>query len=310
MWKNANRISRSSRVSLSRSAPYWIAAARPKTLVAGLVPVVLGSAYAFQRGGFQFTVFFCALVGALLIQIGTNYVNDAADFERGADTAERLGPTRMAAAGHLTTNALYLGAGICFLLAALAGLYLVSAAGLWMLLIGLASIFFAVIYTAGPYPLAYLGLGDLFVLIFFGLVAVLGTVFAHLQSIHPSAVFVALATGFHGMALIAVNNLRDIPTDITAGKKTLAVRLGDHNSRVYVAALAFLPYLCWVPVVADLGGSVATFLPYLSLPLAVANTRECFRIEDRREFNLLLARSAGLQLVFGLLASFSLVLSR
>lgn len=287
----------------------WIAAARPKTLVAGLVPVVLGSAFAFQRGGFQWGIFLCALLGALAIQIGTNYVNDASDFEKGADTSDRLGPPRMAASGLLTPRALYAGAAIWFLAAFLFGSYLIAQAGLWMLVIGLFSIFFAVIYTAGPFPLAYLGLGDIFVLIFFGLVAVLGTVFAHTHAIETRAVFLALATGFHGMSLIAVNNLRDIPTDIRAGKRTLAVRLGDRSSRVYVGVLAFLPYLCWVPVARALPGAAA-FLPFLSLPLATANTVACFRVQDRRDFNGLLARCAGLQLVFGLLASLALVLSR
>jgi 1,4-dihydroxy-2-naphthoate octaprenyltransferase len=287
----------------------WIAASRPKTLVAGLVPVVLGSAFAFHLGAFQLGIFLCALLGALAIQIGTNYVNDASDFEKGADTVDRLGPPRMAASGLLTPRALYLGAGACFLLAIVFGSYLILAAGWWMLVIGLASIFFAVIYTAGPYPLAYLGLGDLFVFIFFGLVAVLGTVFAHVGHLEEGALYLALATGFHGMGLIAVNNLRDIPTDIVAGKKTLAVRLGDRASRFYYAILELLPYLCWAPLASSIPGSFA-FLPYFSLPLALLNSVACFRIQDRREFNGLLARSAALQLVFGLLATLALVLSR
>lgn len=287
----------------------WFAAARPKTLVAGLVPVVLGSAFAFQQGAFQLGIFLCALLGALAIQVGTNYVNDASDFERGADTKDRLGPPRMAASGLLTPRALYVGAGICFFLALLFGAYLIMEAGAWMLVIGLFSIFFAVIYTAGPFPLAYLGLGDLFVLIFFGLVAVLGTVFAHVGFVATSAIWLALATGFHGMGLIAVNNLRDIPTDILAGKKTLAVRMGDHVSRFYVAALEFLPYLCWIPIGLGLHGWLA-WLPLLSLPLATANSIRCFRISDRRDFNALLAKCAALQLLFGLLASAALVASR
>lgn len=287
----------------------WIAAARPKTLVAGLIPVLLGSAFAFQLGSFHFGVFLAALGGALAIQIGTNYVNDASDFERGADTGERLGPPRMAASGLLTPRALYIGAGLWFLTAFLFGAYLIAQAGLWMLAIGLASIFFAVIYTAGPFPLAYLGLGDLFVLLFFGLVAVLGTVFAHTHEIAGGAVYLALAAGFHGMSLIAVNNLRDIPTDIRAGKKTLAVRLGDRASRVYISVLFFLPFFCWMPLAKNLAG-VPALLPLLALPLASANTVACFRIEDRRKFNALLARCAGLQLVFGVLASLALVLSR
>jgi len=287
----------------------WLAAARPKTLVAGLVPVVLGSAYAFHQDAFHLRIFLCALFGALAIQVGTNYVNDASDFEKGADTKDRLGPARMAASGLLTPRALYWGAGFCFLIALFFGFFLILQAGLWMLVIGLSSIFFAVIYTAGPFPLAYLGLGDLFVLIFFGLVAVLGTVFAHVGYVENSAIYLALATGFHGMALIAVNNLRDIPTDILVGKKTLAVRLGDRASRIYYSVLEFLPYLCWAPLAASVPGAFA-FLPYFSLPLALLNAFACFRIKDRREFNGLLARSAALQLLFGLLASLALVLSK
>lgn len=287
----------------------WIAAARPKTLVAGIVPVLLGSALAFQQGGFRYGVFLCALLGALAIQIGTNFVNDAADFEKGADTGDRLGPPRMAASGLLTPRALYVGSAFCFLAALLFGSYLIAQAGWWLLAIGLLSILFAIAYTAGPFPLAYLGLGDLFVLLFFGLVAVLGTVFAHTRQLTEDAFYVALATGFHGMGLIAVNNLRDIPTDLRAGKKTLAVRMGDRASRFYVAALAFLPYLFWWPVAADVPTPFA-YLPYFSFPLAALNAASCFRITDRREFNGLLARTAALQVLFGLLAAASLVLAR
>lgn len=284
----------------------WISASRPKTLVAGLIPVLLGSALAYQQGGFQLAIFLCALGGALAIQIGTNYVNDASDFERGADTLDRLGPPRMAASGLLTPRALYKGAGIAFLVALLFGSYLIVAAGPWMLAIGLFSIFFAVIYTAGPFPLAYFGLGDLFVLIFFGIVAVLGTVFAHLSRLPPEATYLALATGLQGTALIAVNNLRDIPTDIRAGKHTLAVRLGDRGSRFYYAFLVIAPFFLWLPLQMRLNGPVA-FLPLLSLPLALINADRCFRIEDRRQFNALLGKTAALQMLFGLLAVVALV---
>jgi 1,4-dihydroxy-2-naphthoate octaprenyltransferase len=287
----------------------WILAARPKTLVAGLIPVLLGSALAYQEGSFQVGIFVCALFGALAIQIGTNYVNDASDFEKGADTADRLGPPRMAASGLLTPRSLYVGAALWFLAAFLFGAYLIAQAGVAMLVIGLASILFAVAYTAGPFPLAYLGLGDVFVLLFFGLVAVLGTVYAHTHAVDSRALYLALATGFHGVSLIAVNNLRDIPTDERVGKKTLAVRLGDQGSRRYIAALLFLPFFFWMPIGKDMTG-IAGLLPILALPLAAANTVACFRIRDRRNFNVLLARCAGLQLVFGLLASASLVLSR
>lgn len=287
----------------------WVAAARPKTLVAGIIPVALGSALAFEKNDFRLGVLVAALGGALAIQVGTNYVNDAADFERGADTEERLGPPRMAAQGLLTPKALYAGSALAFLLAFLFGIYLVFQAGLPILAIGLVSILFAVAYTAGPFPLAYLGLGDLFVLIFFGLVAVLGTFYAHALEIKRDAIYLAFATGIQGMALIAVNNLRDIPTDVKAGKKTLAVRLGDKGSRWYYAALCFLPFFFWVPFASRLPMHSA-FLPFLAFPLAVNNVNRCFGISDRREFNGLLAKTAGLQLLFGALACLSLVLPK
>jgi 1,4-dihydroxy-2-naphthoate octaprenyltransferase len=287
----------------------WIAAARPKTLVAGIIPVALGSALAAEKHDFRLGVFVAALGGALAIQIGTNYVNDAADFERGADTEERLGPPRMAAQGLLTPKALYKGAALSFFLALLFGIYLIALAGMPILAIGLVSILFAIAYTAGPFPLAYLGLGDIFVLIFFGLVAVLGTFYAHALEIKRDAIYLAFATGIQGMALIAVNNLRDIPTDIKAGKKTLAVRLGDKGSRWYYCALLFLPYFFWIPFAARLP-LYSAFLPFLSFPLAVKNMNLGFGIADRREFNGLLAKTAALQLVFGALACLSLVLPK
>jgi 1,4-dihydroxy-2-naphthoate polyprenyltransferase len=287
----------------------WILATRPKTFVAGIIPVAVGSALAFQAGSFHWATAVAALLGALCIQIGTNFVNDAADFEKGADTEERLGPPRMAALGLLSPKDLYRGAGAVFLLAAVFGAYLTYAAGPVILGIGLFSILFAIAYTAGPFPLAYLGLGDLFVLIFFGLVAVLGTYFAHTGGITKAAIYLSFAVGFLGVSLIAVNNLRDIPTDVKAGKRTLAVRMGDFNARWYYGALLFLPFLFWLPFFFQLN-TLPAVLPFLSLPLARANASACLRIKDRRQFNPLLARTAAFQLVFGILVCASLVLSR
>ena len=156
--RSASRTSQSSRAFRKLRMLPWILAARPKTLVAGLVPVLLGSAFALQRSSFRLGIFLCALLGALAIQVGTNYVNDASDFEKGADTADRLGPPRMAASGLLSPRSLYLGASLWFLVAFAFGTYLIAQAGIAMLAIGLLSILFAVLYTAGPFPLAYLGL--------------------------------------------------------------------------------------------------------------------------------------------------------
>jgi 1,4-dihydroxy-2-naphthoate octaprenyltransferase len=283
----------------------WLAAARPKTLIAGIVPVAMGSALSYQMGKFQPLVFLSALLGALTIQIGSNYVNDGADFEKGADTEERLGPPRMAAMGFLTPKALYSGAAISFLIAFLAGLYLVYTAGLGILLIGILSIFFAVIYTAGPFPLAYLGLGDFFVLIFFGLVAVLGTVYSHAQSINLDAVYLGFCTGIHGMSLIAVNNLRDIPTDEKIGKKTLSVRMGDRGSRIYFSILQVFPYFFWIPLSKMIPWG---FLPFLAIPSGIMNIIKVFKIQDRKEFNFLLAKVAAHQLIFGALVVIAMVI--
>jgi 1,4-dihydroxy-2-naphthoate octaprenyltransferase len=287
---------------------YWIAAARPKTLSAAIVPVLLASAWCYHEGSYQTGVLIAALIGALALQIGTNFVNDASDFLKGADTEERLGPPRMAASGLLTPKALFLGATTSFIVAFLAGSYLISVAGAPIFWIGLASIFFAIIYTAGPYPLAYLGLGDLFVLIFFGLVAVLGTVFAHGADISFPAIAISLSIGLFGVSLIAVNNLRDIPTDAKTGKRTLAVKLGDHKSRIYYAGVLLAAYSCWTAVGISVGHWLG-FIPLLTLPIAIHNVRACFSIQDRREFNALLAKSAALQVIFGIVASTALAIS-
>lgn len=282
----------------------WILAARPKTLTAGIVPVVLGSALAYRDGIFSWAIFLSALLGSLAIQIGTNYVNDAADFQKGADDENRLGPPRMAASGKLSVRALYWGAALSFLASVLFGAYLIYLAGPWILAIGLFSIFFAVIYTAGPFPLAYLGLGDLFVFIFFGLVALNGTYFSQTNEIGKSSLLLSIVVGLQGMALIAVNNLRDIPTDVKVSKRTLAVRMGDRLSRYYYCLLTILPFLFWLMA---FGANTWGYLPMLALPLALWNCTVCLSVDNRLLFNVLLARSAALQMLFGVLATISLI---
>jgi 1,4-dihydroxy-2-naphthoate octaprenyltransferase len=286
----------------------WIAAARPKTLTAGAMPVFLASAWAFYKENFQVGVLIAAFLGAIALQIGTNYVNDAADFLKGADNENRLGPPRMAVLGLISPRALYIGAAVSFILAFLSGSYLISISGPIIFWIGIASIFFAITYTAGPYPLAYLGLGDLFVLIFFGIVAVLGTAYAHGCEIDAASFFLSICIGLFGVSLIAVNNLRDIPTDSLAGKKTLAVRLGDSNSRNYYALIVLLAYVFWIFIAVEIK-SIWMILPILTAPLAWKNVKKCYQIEDRKEFNSLLAKSALLQMLFGILACIALVVS-
>ena len=285
----------------------WILAARPKTLTAGIVPVLVGSAFAFQHGKYIWGVLVLALFCSLCIQIGTNFVNDASDFEKGADTEERLGPPRMAAMGLLSPRALYIGSAICFMLAFLGGLYLVAIGGWIILTIGLFSILFAIAYTKGPFPLAYLGLGDIFVFLFFGIISVLGTIYCHGADLDLHAIVLASIVGLLGVSLIAVNNLRDIPTDVKVGKKTLAVWMGDRGSRIYYSLLILGVFVLWL---AETRLNPFFWLPLLTLPLALRNIQQVNAIQERRLFNRLLGASAGLQISFGLLAAISLVMGK
>lgn len=280
----------------------WIAAARPKTLTASLVPVVIAAAWADFHGAFHAPTFIAALVGALAIQIATNFINDGADFLRGADTAERLGPVRMAQSGKISPQMLFVGAGICFLLAIAAGAYLIDRAGMPILWIGAFSILCAVLYTSGPFPLAYYGLGDLFVMIFFGFVAVCGAFYAQVLRITPEAPLVGLLVGAHAVCLIAINNIRDIPTDKKAGKRTFAVLIGEGATRAEIIFFSWLPF-AGALLLAWYHASAWLLLPLLAIPLAWINTQKLFRINDRREYNNLLAAAAKLQLAYGALFS-------
>ena len=283
----------------------WILAARPKTLSAGIVPVTVASALAWRWGSFQWGVWVAALGATILLQVGTNYVNDASDFLRGADTKDRLGPPRMAQLGLMSPRALFFGAALCFFGAFLAGLYLISLAGSPILWIGIVSILCAVAYTAGPFPLAYLGLGDVFVLLFFGLVAVGGTLFAHLGILPKQFWMAGLCVGFHGVSLIAVNNIRDIETDAKVNKKTLAVRLGEKKSRLYYSITLFLPYIfCFLTLMETPTAAAPVFL---SLPLAYKNAQRVFAAQNAKDYLALLPETAKLQMVFGFLMTLGIL---
>ncbi len=285
----------------------WIQATRPKTLVAGVVPVAVGSALAFRDGALQPVAAAMALLGALLIQIGTNLTNDYYDFVRGADTGERLGPVRVTQAGLLAPAAVKAGAFTCFALAMGVGVYLVAIGGWPILAIGLCSVLAGYAYTGGPYPLGYHGLGDAFVFVFFGLVAVGGTYFLQAQAITPTALIAAVPVGLLGVALLAVNNVRDFPTDQRAGKRTLVVRFGTAFGRaewVVAVAIAFATPVALF--VAGLAGP-AVLLPLVALPLALGPYRTV-RTQDGAVLNGALAATAKLQLVFGLLFAVGLAL--
>lgn len=213
----------------------WLLAARPKTLWAGAAPVMMGTAMAWSDGGFHPAAALCALAAALLIQIGTNFANDYFDFVKGADTETRVGPMRATQAGLISPQAMRNGAVLVLGLAFVLGLYLVFRGGWPILVIGVLSILFAVLYTGGPYPLAYVGLGDLFVLFFFGPIAVGGTHYVQTLAWSPLALAAGMGPGLLSTAILAVNNLRDADGDRLAGKRTLAVRLGKSFARAEYA---------------------------------------------------------------------------
>ena len=278
----------------------WLVAARPKTLSAAVVPVLVGSALAaHEPAAITWWVFVCALFGAVLIQIATNFINDALDFKKGTDTGERLGPLRVTAAGLLNADAVMQGAWICLILAALCGIPLLYRGGWPMLLVGLASIIAAYAYTGGPYPLAYHGLGELFVILFFGLVAVGGTFYAHSLQLTPSVLLAGLATGSLAAVLIVINNLRDIEGDRRSNKRTLAARFGERFARGEVLFFALAPFAV-VAVMAWMRNQVGLLLVLGALPLALFVIARAFRSRGA-ELNRALAIAGGLQWTFGLL---------
>ena len=285
----------------------WLLASRPKTLSAAAVPVLVGTACASARGQVKWGPALAALAGALLLQIGANFANDVFDFEKGADTSERLGPTRAVQAGLLSPRSMRRGMWLVFALALLVGLYLTFVSGPVILLIGCASIASAIAYTGGPYPLGYHGLGDVFVFIFFGLVAVCGTALVEIGQVPLLALACAIPVGALATAILVVNNLRDRVTDLGAGKRTLAVRYGRGFALNQYRALLGVSYL--TPIALALTGSVGpeVSITLLSLPLALKTERAVTATEGRA-LNPLLAATAKLLAVYGLLFALGLSL--
>jgi 1,4-dihydroxy-2-naphthoate octaprenyltransferase len=283
----------------------WLAAARPKTLTAALAPVAVGTGLAFGVGGGRWPLAVAALLGALLIQVGTNLTNDYYDFRKGADTAERLGPVRVTQAGLVAPRTVLAAAVLCFSGAALVGVFLALAGGWPVVAIGLLSILAGWAYTGGPAPLGYLGLGEVFVLLFFGFVAVGGTVWVQALRL-PSATWLAgLSVGCTGTLLIVVNNLRDVDTDRRAGKLTLAARFGVGFARAEYLCLLAVALLAPVTAWALGQTGVSALLSLAALPLAVSPLRLVLS-QRGAALNGALAGSARLQLVHGLLLAVGL----
>jgi 1,4-dihydroxy-2-naphthoate octaprenyltransferase len=273
-----------------------------------VVPVVVGSAVAWRHESFRPGAALAALVGAVFIQIGTNLANDLFDFGKGADSPARLGPPRVLAMGWLPPAAVRDGMVVSFAVAAIAGIYLIQVAGWLVFWIGLASVAAGVAYTAGPCALAYVGLGDLFVFLFFGFVAVLGTYFVQAGSVDPEAFLAAIPVGALATAILVVNNVRDLETDRAAGKRTLAVRLGRRACGAEYGALLFAAYAIPLGLWAQGIRSAWVLLPLATATLATRTLHAVTRHEDGPALNRALVDTARLHALFGILFAAGLAL--
>jgi 1,4-dihydroxy-2-naphthoate octaprenyltransferase len=278
----------------------WLLAARPRTLTAALVPVAVGSACAHRVGGFALMPALAALFGAFLIQIGTNFANDVFDHEKGADTEARVGPTRAVAAGLVSGRAMRLAMVAAFGMATLAGAYLAWVGGWPIVAIGIASIVSGIAYTGGPFPLGYHGLGDLFVMVFFGFVAVAGTAYVEVGTVPEIAWWASVPVGALATAILVVNNVRDRETDAVAGKRTLAVRFGRRFGEAEYGLLLLAAYVTPAALYAMGRVGAVVLLPVVTMPWALILQRRLVTT-DGPALNALLGGTAQLLLVFGLL---------
>ena len=286
----------------------WGLAVRPRTLPAAAAGVVMGCALAWRDGYFQPGAALVCLLAALLLQIGSNLANDVFDFERGTDTPERLGPTRVTQAGLLTPAQVKTGMWIVFALAAVLGLYLAWLGGLPIIIIGVTAIIAAIAYTGGPFPLGYHGLGDIFVFIFFGLASVAGTYYVQAGFVSAAAWWMTIPPGLIITAILVVNNLRDIDNDRRGGKHTLAVKMGERFTKAQYLICLGLSYLI-LPVAAALGIVPWTaLLACLSLPLAYKSARLVLT-QKGRPLNAALAGTGQTALAYGLLFWLGLLLA-
>jgi 1,4-dihydroxy-2-naphthoate polyprenyltransferase len=289
----------------------WLMAARPRTLPAAIAPVLVGTAAAIEEHGDlrRPWAFVAALIGSIFIQIGTNLANDYSDAKRGADTVDRLGPVRVTAAGLVAPRSVLVATWLAFGVAVAAGIYLAIVAGWIIIAVGVASIAAGVLYTGGPRPYGYAGLGELFVFLFFGLVAVNGSYYVQLERLGWFPFGLSIAVGCLATAILVVNNVRDVDTDRRAGKLTLAVRLGrDGARRLYLALVAGAYAALLITLIAK-GGPWWALLGLVSAPLAVRPARAVLTRTDGPALNGALAGTGALLGVFSLTLSAGLLIA-
>jgi 1,4-dihydroxy-2-naphthoate octaprenyltransferase len=289
----------------------WLMAARPRTLPAAIAPVLVGTAVAVESEGHlpRVGAFLAALIGSIFIQIGTNLANDYSDAKRGADTVDRLGPVRVTSAGLVTPQRVLTATWVAFGVAVLCGIYLTAVAGLAILLIGVLSIAAGVLYTGGPRPYGYAGLGEVFVFLFFGLVAVNGSYYVQVERLDALPLGLSIAVGFLATAILVVNNVRDVETDRRAGKNTLAVRMGRRNAVALYRLLVLGAYVVLPLALLASETSALPLIALLSLPMAIAPMRTMSNRTDGPSLNAALAGTGALLGAFSLLVTIGLLLA-
>jgi 1,4-dihydroxy-2-naphthoate octaprenyltransferase len=285
----------------------WLLASRPKTLLAGVVPVMVGSALAIAQGKFFLLYSIVALICSVLIQIGTNFTNDLYDYLKGSDTVKRKGPRRVLASGLISVKEMRLAIILVFGVTFILGLYLVYSTGILILWVGILSIFAGIIYTAGPFPLAYNGLGDVFVFLFFGIVGTMGTFYLHTQEISMLALIVSIPVGALITNILVVNNFRDVDEDRESNKNTLAVIMGRTFSKWQFIIMMTVSYLTSIILLLKFNYNYWILLTFLTLPIAALLVKmlNTFKGEELNKTLELSAKFAGL---FGLLLSIGLIL--
>jgi 1,4-dihydroxy-2-naphthoate polyprenyltransferase len=286
------------------SSSEWLAGARPKTLPAAIVPVLVGTGVAAHDNNFVWWRALLALVVSLALQVGVNYANDYSDGIRGTDE-KRTGPVRLVGQGLVSPHSVKRAAFISFGVAMIAGLALCLVSSLWLLLLGAVSIVAAWFYTGGKKPYGYRGLGELSVFVFFGLAAVMGTAYVQQRAVTGLSFVAAIPVGLLAVALLVVNNLRDIENDARSGKRTLAVRIGDRRTRALYAACAFVPFIVSLLIAWP---SPWALISWLALPFAIAAVRPVVRGDKGRALIAVLQRTGRLQLVFGVLLTIGLAI--
>tara|TARA_R100001143_G_scaffold63604_1_gene73764 strand:- start:16570 stop:17544 length:975 start_codon:yes stop_codon:yes gene_type:complete len=286
----------------------WLRASRPQTLAAALIPVMVGVSIAYSNGYSRWDISLMVLLCAILIQIGTNFANDYYDFVKGADNDERIGFERATSSGLVSPNAMLNATIFTMFIAFIAGLYLVWIGGWVVLIIGLMSILFGILYTGGPYPLGYNGLGDLFVFIFFGIIAVMGTYYVHALQWSSFSFWASIPVGALAVNILVVNNLRDVSQDTLSGKRTLGVLLGEKALKWEYSLLLLLSYVIPIMILIWFEFNLWILLPLLSLPLSIPLLNQIWNHEEKRILNRTLERTAQFMVLYGVLFSIGILL--